>query len=44
MDSQYSCGGSGLGIARLMGSGCRYQRLTLYIYGNQKVIILRIVI
>ena len=30
----------GLGIAKLMGSGCRYWRLNLYVYGNQKVVIL----
>ena len=29
---------------KFMGSGCRYWRLYLYIYGNEKVIILRIVI
>ena len=28
---------SGLGITKLMGIGCRYRGLTLYIYGNQKV-------
>ena len=28
----------------LMGSGCRYWRINLYLYGNQKIIILRIVI
>ena len=39
-----SCRCSGLGITKFMGIGCRYWRLTLYVYGNQKVIILRIVI
>ena len=32
-----SCRCSGLGIVKLMGIGCRYKRITLYIYGNQKV-------
>ena len=36
-------GCSWLGITKLMGSGCRYWRLNLYIYGYQ-VIILHIVI
>ena len=31
----------GWGITKLMSIGSRYQRLTLYVYGNQKVIILR---
>ena len=34
----------GLGITKLMGSGCRYWRINLYLYGNQKVVTLRIVI
>ena len=30
---------------KCMGSGCRYWRITLYVYGNQKVrIILQIII
>ena len=33
-----------LGIPKLMGSGCRYWRLNLYVYGNEKVIILQLVI
>ena len=41
MDSQQRERGSGLGITKLMGVGCRYWRITLYVYGNQKVIILR---
>ena len=35
---------SWLGITKLMGSGCRYWRINLYLYGNQKIIILRFVI
>ena len=32
-------------LQKRMGSGCRYQRTTLYVYGNQKVrIILQIII
>ena len=31
---------SWLGITKLMGSGCRYWRLNLYVYGNEKVVIL----
>ena len=34
----------GFGIAKSVGSGCRYWRLNLYIYGNEKVIILLAVI
>ena len=30
-----------LGITKLMGSGCRYQRIDIYLYGNEKVVILR---
>ena len=36
---------SWLGITKSMGSGCRYWRIgILYLYGNEKVIILRFVI
>ena len=35
---------SGLGITKSVGSGCRYWRLNLYGYGNDKVIILQLVI
>ena len=30
----------GLGIAKLKGFGCRYRRIDIYLYGNQKVITL----
>ena len=33
----------GLGITKSMGSGCRYWRLDLYVYGYQKIIILQLV-
>ena len=29
---------------KLVGSGCRYWRINLYVYGNEKVVILRFVI
>ena len=35
---------SWLGIAKLMGSGCRHWRIDIYLYGNEKVVLLRIVI
>ena len=35
---------SGLGITKLMGSGCGHLRINLYVCGNQKIIILRFVI
>ena len=31
---------SWLGIAKLMGSGCRHWRINLHVYGNEKIIIL----
>ena len=34
----------GWGIAKSVGSGCRRWKINLYLYGNQKIIILRIVI
>ena len=33
-----------LGITKSMGSGCRYWRIDVYLYGNKKVVILRFVI
>ena len=30
--------------AKLMGSGCRYWRIDIYLYGNEKVVILRFVL
>ena len=32
------------GITKLMGSGCRYWRINLYLYGNEKIIILQLII
>ena len=41
LDSQLSERCSGLCITKSSGSGCRHWRIDLYVYGNQKIIILR---
>ena len=35
---------SWLGITKSIGFGCRFWRINLYLYGNQKIIVLRFVI
>ena len=44
LDSKWSKRCSGLGVTKLMGSDCRYCRIDIYIYGNEKVVILQFVI
>ena len=31
-------------LQKLMGSGCRHWRIDIYLYGNEKVVILRFII